>query len=46
LALALLKAVMGGQRNGAVPVGAVGYVVMAAWFGFVVFTHPEKQGRT
>ncbi|HKI02202.1 MAG TPA: hypothetical protein VKK31_09490 [Thermoanaerobaculia bacterium] len=42
VALALLKAVLGGQRHGAVLAGALGYAVMAVWFGLVVFTHPAR----
>ena len=42
VALALLKAIMGGQRNGTVLAGAVVYILMAAWFGLVVFTHPAR----
>lgn len=40
--LALLKALMGGQRAPEVVVGAVVYSVFAVWFGLVLFTHPGR----
>jgi hypothetical protein len=42
VAIALLKALLGGLRAGPVLAGAAVYSVFAVWFGLVVFTHPEK----
>jgi hypothetical protein len=45
VAAALLKAVAGGQRNEVVLAAALGYTVFAAWFGFILFSHPRQQPR-
>jgi hypothetical protein len=43
VAIALLKALLGGLRAQPILIGAVVvYSVFAVWFGLAVFTHPEK----
>ena len=42
---ALLKAVTGGQRSEVVLAAALVYTVFAAWFGFILFSHPRQQPR-
>jgi hypothetical protein len=43
LAITLLKVLTGGSRSGAIIVGAVIYVLFAAWFGLVLITHPLRS---
>lgn len=43
VAIALLKALLGGASAEILLVGAVVYSVFAVWFGLVVFTHPAKR---
>ena len=43
VAVALLKALLGGMSAAILLVGAVIYSVFAVWFGLVVFTHPAKR---
>jgi hypothetical protein len=42
VAVALLKALLGGASAEILLVGAVIYSAFAVWFGLVVFTHPTK----
>jgi hypothetical protein len=44
VAIALLKALLGGSPAPEVIAGAVAYTVFAVWFGGVLFTHPGKGG--
>jgi hypothetical protein len=43
VAIALLKALLGGASAEIILIGAVVYSVFAVWFGLVVFTHPAKR---
>ena len=43
VAVALLKALLGGASAAILLVGAVIYSIFAVWFGLVVFTHPAKR---
>jgi hypothetical protein len=42
VAVVLLKALLAGQLPAAMAAVAVAYAAFAAWFGFVLFTHPGK----
>jgi hypothetical protein len=42
VSVALLKALMNGQRSPVVLIGAVVYLLFAGWFGYVLFTPARK----
>jgi hypothetical protein len=45
-ALALAKGVLHGEASLEVIAMAALYAIFAAWFGFVLFTHPAERGAT